>query len=183
MLFVDICNDFSFKQVNFNASTVSGNILDLVLTNFDSIKSVNVCECDFSSDHQVINFNITCKIVRIKAERRVVYNYKNADVDRIKSKLNEANLCELVNNSCNVNDAWSQWLQTVHDIIDDCVPKITLNDSHKVPWFDSEIRHLRKKKRTVWRKCQKDKKASSWKKFRCLRNKLGHLLKKSITNL
>ena len=177
-LFADLCTDFGFKQVNHNPSTLSGNILDLVLTNFESIDGVQIKDCDFSSDHFVLNFNISCEITHVKAERRTVYNFKNADFNEIKTKLVNADLYSVVSNSSSVNEAWTNWLQTVQNIIDECVPKIVLNDTHKVPWFDGEIRNLRNKKKTAWRRGKKGNKASSWLKFRKLRNKLGHLLKK-----
>ena len=177
-LLIELCTDFGFKQMNRNPSTLNGNILDLVLTNFESIDSVQIKDCEFNSDHFVLNFEISCKSIHVKAERRTVYNFKKADFNEIRAKLVSANLCSIVTNSNGVNEAWTNWLQAVQNIIEECVPKVVLNDSHKVPWFDAEIRNLRNKKKTAWRKGKRDNKASSWTKFRKLRNKLGHILKK-----
>ena len=60
------------------------------------------------------------------------------------------------------------------DIINKCVPKITIKDKSIPPWLDGEVRHLRNQKHAAWSAA---KRYSSWRKFKYLRNKLCKMLK------
>jgi hypothetical protein len=175
--FVELLDDFGLKQLNKHPSTVNGNILDLVLVNFDPVSEVHVKNCEFSSDHKVLDFVINLNTNRIRTKRQWVYNYKAMDIDTVRNKLNNADLCSIVNNSANINEIWDSWLETVTSIINECVPKVKLNNTHEVAWFDQEVRHMRNKKNTAWRRAKRLNKPKDWKKFRKLRNSLINMLK------
>ena len=176
--FVELIDDFGFKQLNSHPSTVHGNILDLVLVNFESLSEVCVKQCELTSDHKVLDFVIKCETIRVKIKRQWVYNYKAMDVNSVKSKLNDADLCSVINNASSVNDSWIQWSETVKAIIDEYVPKVQLNDTHEVAWFDKDVRHLRNKKATAWRKAKRLNRLQDWRKFRKIRNSFNILLKR-----
>jgi hypothetical protein len=166
--FVELIDDFGFKQLNNHPSTVHGNILDLVLVNFEPLSKVSVKQCELTSDHKVLEFVIKCDTCRVMTKRRWVYNYKAMDVNVVKNKLISADLCSVINEACSVNDSWTQWSETVKNIIEECIPKVQLNDTHEVAWFDKDVRHLRNKKSTAWRNAKRLNRPKYWRKFRRL---------------
>ena len=67
--------------------------------------------------------------------------------------------------------------------MDQFVPKVKLNDTHQVPWFDNALRHLRNIKTTAWRRAKSRNQPRYWQTFRQLRNKLNNLLKAKIQEI
>jgi len=93
----DFCNipdDFFLIQKNMHATRDSrnpgslGNILDLVLTNNDSlVEKVVVRPNVFDSDHHPLTFKLHPKMTTPDNVRRKVYCYKRADFHGLQNSL------------------------------------------------------------------------------------------------
>ena len=68
-----------------------------------------------------------------------------------------------------VDIAWLSWLQFYDDTVKACVPEITIRKSNLPPWFNSEVRRLKIKKKQAWTKATKFNRAHHWEKFRNVR--------------
>ena len=126
-MFLLFLTDFHFVQQNGIASTVHGNVLDLVLSNSPEIYSdVDKCDVDFTTDHAVLCLSIK----KTKPERskniRFVYDYKHADFSKIKSELQQCDLCNIVLESNDVNSTCAKWhgVTTRLSIINKHVPRV-----------------------------------------------------------
>ena len=88
--FVDSFNELGLKQIISEPTHLKGNILDVLLTNYDSaISNLSILEHDSvcKSDHFPIHFNICCNVKRKKPVKRQGYNFKRANWDRLNHDL------------------------------------------------------------------------------------------------
>jgi len=176
--FVKLVDDYSLDQINQVPSNRHGNMLDLVFTNACELYSkVLDMESDYPTDHTVLGFSINIKPSCKRSFKRTVYNFKKVNLETLHSQLHNAMLDNIVNNcNCDIDQAWNSWLEAVTQVVDKCVPKLVIRSSSAPPWFDREVRHLMKKKKTAWRKAKKGSNKSHWAKFRMVRNKLKSLI-------
>ena len=78
--FYDVVQDFSLQQHNFSVSHISGNTLDLVLSNFpEAMSDVSASTCLVESDHLLLDFLIHIKPAKKVKLPQYVYNFKKAD--------------------------------------------------------------------------------------------------------
>ena len=176
--FINVVESYCLEQLNHIPSTTHGNILDYVFTNVPEIISdVSRVDFDFMTDHAILNFKLCFKVASRKAKKRTIFNYKRANLNLMYTMFNNANLIDIVNNSCNIDEAWSNWCDTVLHVVDNCVPKSIISDNAPPPWFDKDVRHLINKKKTAWRQAKKKNGKRHWSKFKKLRNKLKRLLR------
>lgn len=174
--FLEVISTFSLVQLNNVPSTRHGNILDLILTNTPELfLDVGKLPCDFTSDHVVLYSELLLVKKPEVKQKRVVFNFKHADFNSVRSEMAAAPLTSIVNDCTDVEHAWKLWLETVTNVVESCVPKLTIRDCTAPPWVDAEVRHLQQLKRTAWRNAKRNNK---WAKFRRVRNKL-----KSVTRM
>ena len=138
-------------MLNKILSNVHGHILDFILTNNPYMSSdVSKCDIDFTSDHEVLLFDIH-QIQKKPVNKRYVFNYKRADHTSIKTQLCNSDLSAVISDCTDVNEAWCKWFTVVKVTITRNVPKVCVKDNHKAPWFDGEVKHLRNIKLTALR--------------------------------
>ena len=176
-LFCDLVNAHFLLQVNTVPLNKHGNILDLVVTNTDNlITGPNEYPAEFDTDHSILEFILNIDTTVNRDISRTAYNFKRINPTFLTNLINDTNLCDNVN-ACNIDDAWATWNSLVMDIINKCVPKITIKDKSVPPWLDGEVRHLRNQKHAAWSAAKRYDRHSSWRKFKYLQNKLCKMLK------
>ena len=74
------------------------------------ISPISKFPCRFPADHAVLNISLFMSKPRDKIKERFVYNYKQAQWDVLRSKIEDADLCAVICNTTNVNEAWGKWL-------------------------------------------------------------------------
>ena len=110
-LFRNTMSEFGHTQINDVISNSAGNILDLVFTNItEMISPSSEFPCIFPTEHAVLNFSLFMSKSRNKIKERLVYNYKHAQWDVLRSKIADADLCAVIGNTTDVNEAWGVWL-------------------------------------------------------------------------
>ena len=124
----------------------------------------------------MLEFSIHKISANCKGPKRYVFNYKRANYDLIKTKIQESNLSGLIQESIDVNVAWSKWHSTIMDIMNKCIPKVCVKELQSAPWFDNEVKHSRNLKLTALRKAKRTNVSSDWRKYKTLRNKHNILL-------
>ena len=93
--FCNILDDHFLMQMNSHvtrmssSSSITGNILDLVFTNFESlVEDVVVFPHAFESDHFPVTFTLRRKFNRQKNVKRMVYSYtEKADLEGLRETL------------------------------------------------------------------------------------------------
>ena len=101
---------------------------------------------------------------------------KNANFNEIRSELSSTDFSS-VYNAPNVDSSWKKNFTDIFmSIINKHISKIKIKDCRAPAWIDSEIRHLRNKKESSWRRAKKSDFPQTWESFRKLRNRLNTLI-------
>ena len=86
-LFRNTILEFGHTQINDVISNSAGNILDFVFPNITGkISPISEFPCIFPTDHDVLNFSLCMSKPQNKIKRRLVYNYKHAQLDVLRRK-------------------------------------------------------------------------------------------------
>ena len=113
MAFLEILNDhFFLAQLNF-VPTRRDRVLDLVITNVpDRVRVREVLspkESDVFTDHGTLSFEFHASTKPTHKLKRTVYDYRNGDFDRLRGALEALNLCNLIQDSDDINVDWTYW--------------------------------------------------------------------------
>ncbi|KAI8499866.1 hypothetical protein Bbelb_221830 [Branchiostoma belcheri] len=167
----------------FHLSICHGNLLDLVFSNFpESLSAINEVPTVFDTDHAILEFMIKCKSQPKRGISRKVFNFKAADWEGLRSDQSLSDLEEEMGKHSDIDSAWQTWRSTVQAAMVKYIPSRQLKNSSTPPWVDSEVRHVRHKKYTAWKKAKRTDKPVHWAKFRKLRNKLKNILSSKYRN-
>lgn len=86
-----LMEDNFFRQFIKGPTHIAGNKLELLLCNLSEVirhvSTTTPSQKDFPSDHYLVDFFIRLKFKRSKRVRRKTYNYKRADFDDLRSRL------------------------------------------------------------------------------------------------
>ena len=146
--FVESFIDLGLQQCVLPPTHCKGKTLDLLLTN--SVSNINdllVGERDSvcKSDHFPINFKINIKVNRKKPAKRVCYNYKNVNWERLNHELQHTDWDGLLN--CTEPEiGWKKFKDKLFDVTDKYVKKCSVKTDGQDPWFDSDCYDAWRKK-------------------------------------
>ena len=148
--FVESFVDLGLQQCVLTPTHCKGKTLDLLLTNsVSNINDLMVGERDSAckSDHFPINFKINVKVNRKKPVRRMCYNFKNVNWERLNHELRHTDWDALLNGT-EPEIGWEKFKDKLFNVTDKFVKKCSVKTDGQDPWFDSECYDAwRKKKR------------------------------------
>jgi hypothetical protein len=178
--FCELISDFGLTQLVSAPTHKKGNILDLILTDTPEIFSdVKVLPFMFDSDHFPIVARINLRLSRSSGSRRSVLDYKNADYNGLSEYLgNRVGInSDFTRKHANtdVEDKWGDWVSILNEGINSFIPKRLVSDTHRPKWIDADVKHLSNRVKSARRKANRNNRASSWSKFKTLRNQLRNL--------
>ena len=88
-------------------------MLDLVITNVpDRVRVREVLspkESDVFTDHGTLSLEFHASTKATHKLKRTVYDYRNGDFDRLRGALEALNLCNLIQDSDDINVDWTYW--------------------------------------------------------------------------
>ncbi|MCP4459354.1 MAG: hypothetical protein GY816_15235, partial [Cytophagales bacterium] len=138
--FVNSFVDLGLVQCINQPTHQKGNILDILLTNSEaSITDLRVLDKDSvcRSDHFPISFEIKIKVCKKKPIKRVCYNFKTANWDKLNHDLCHTNWDAMLN--CNEPEiGWKKFKARLFSLADKHIKKATIKTDGQDPWFDSE---------------------------------------------
>ena len=171
-LFLDFIEHFGLVQLNSVVSNKFNHILDLIICNFpEQFSQISKHEAEFNTDHVILYFSIKTRLSYAhKESQKSVYNYKLANFHELQDALDVVDFDKIITESADIHSAWSNWLNTVNNLVERHVPKVRIRDKEFPEWFDKEVLHLRKIKNTAWRRARKKNTPTAWAKFKKLRN-------------
>jgi hypothetical protein len=187
--FKELLSGYGLKQLNKNPSRAQNeNILDLVLTNFpDKVSKIYSNIFHYSSDHYLLHFDVSTRIEIINSPPRTVYNFKRADFAQLKHDITDTNLVDKVRNEVNIDNKLTAWVQSLTDLINRHIPRLTLKKQHTAPWIDHEVVKAVRKKNSTLKQAKKHDTQHLWHKFNRKRNRLKNLItfkhKQYLTNI
>ena len=159
------------------------SLLDLVITNVPQlVLSTETLPPLGSSDHLCVFCELDLSVhqkVNNSTTRRRIWRYDRVDFEDLNSILVNADWDQALQTE-DVNDAFSMWTSKFFGIVAQHIPsKIVKKIKPKNPYVTPEIETAIKAKRSALRKLRKDTTAETQDKFKQLRNRVTHLLRKS----
>ena len=139
--FLEMFNDLGLVQCIEEPTHRHGNILDVLLTNApQSLSNVHVGDEDSvcASDHFPITFNIKANVRRKQSAKREIYNFKKADWTKLNLEFSTLPWHSLLANA-DAEICWQNFKSIFESTCDKHIPKLTINDGFKPPWFDSDV--------------------------------------------
>ena len=180
--FVDSFVDLGLVQCINEPTQVSGNTLDILLTNCEPcIDNLRILDKDSicKSDHFPINFNVKIKVTKRKPCKRRCYNFKKADWDRLNRDLCQTNWNSLLN-SWEPEIGWMIFKRKLFELADKPIPKATIKSDYQPPWFDSECFDSCRNKERLRKKYKNSKKDADGIKFSLARKQFKKLVSQKM---
>ncbi len=120
-------------------------------------------------------------------ESRTIFDYNSADWKNLykelsanftqsSSLLGSSSNCSSNSKNVDIDVAWQKWNESFINTVSRHIPTKVVKRRGSPPWFDSEIRHLFKRKETARRKAKKSSRPNHWENFRNLRRSLKSLV-------
>ena len=152
--FIEALHDHFLTQIN-NTPTRGSNILDLVVTSAPEHTKVTEVLSPYKAgaftDHCVVLFEHNYFVNASSHPRKSVYDYANGDFEGLREALSAINLSSIVGHN-NIDDDWRCWKDLFLAFVKDLVPSKRLKGRNPVPWIESNILNLIKKKNSVRQK-------------------------------
>ena len=149
----------------------TSSILDQVLTNSPFfIKGIKVTPPISTNDHCTVGITLNFKIKKDPAYKRTIWDYKNANFDVFRRKLQETNFdnCFDSNDIDVVCTNWTNlFLQVAMESVPNKVVTIRPNDS---PWYTNELRKMKRKMQKLFYKYKGSKLQNDWNNYSKARN-------------
>ena len=174
-----ILNFFSLSQL-INQPTRLDAVLDLVISNRpENISNIKIGDGLGSSDHNIITFDLQCKITRPCQPSKQIYDYQNANWDNFRLELSHVSWDTILNDDVSIDCVWNNWKRVFFKAVHNNIQTRAIKSKRNVPWITSEIRKLFHKRKRLWKKAKSTQLESDWNKYKVLRNKVKSELGKS----
>ncbi|CAB4037892.1 Hypothetical predicted protein [Paramuricea clavata] len=113
--------------------------------------------------------------------KRTVFNYRRADFDGLRAHLQSLNLKEKISDHGDINKDWSEWKDSFLAAVKQFVPTANLKGRKSLPWMNSKILHLIKKKNSLRMKIKRSSSPSDYLRdqFKSLRSTIKRMLRDS----
>ena len=167
--FKKILNRLNLENVVFEAThftTETGTCIDLCITNRKKlVNSVDVLT-PVCSTHAPVLAEISFKTFKQHSFKRQIRNYNAADIEGLADELNITNWDDLVFNSDNINDVYSNFLKILDDAVKKYIPTktITVRPNDK-PFMNNKIRNKIRQRNRIHYKAKTTNNPNHWKKI------------------
>ena len=182
--YVDSFNQLGLKQCILVPTHIKGNLLDILLTNYESaISSLSVQDHDSicKSDHFPIQFNIRCNVKRKKSTKRQCYNFKRANWDDLNADLLRVNW-DMMFGHRDIDQCWNLTKYVLFGLVNKHIPKVTVKSDFQPPWFDSDCFVACREKERLRAKFKRSKSDSDGLKFANARRKFKKLMSEKMND-
>ncbi|CAB3985999.1 Hypothetical predicted protein [Paramuricea clavata] len=145
--FCDVLDDYFMSQLCL-VPTRESNILDLLFTNQPEHITLTAvhppAELGMNSDHNIIHFQISTSSNIVLPNKRLIYDYRQANFDGLRKKLNDMELCTLLTNNgtkCSIDGDWFTWKKAMFSAMNAFIPTKHVDPHRTPPWITSTILH------------------------------------------
>ena len=116
-------------------------------------------ESDVFTDHGTVSFEFHASTKATHKIKRTVYDYRNGDFDGLRGALEALNLCNLIQDSDDINLDWTYWKEAFMSAVSDFIPTKKIKGKNTPLWITSEIIHALRKKEAARSKLMRNEKA------------------------
>ena len=174
--------DFFHLTQHQQEPTRLGRLLDLYCTNKPAIVQ-NMYTAAGISDHDIPIADCNVKPSLNKKVPRKIYNYKKADWENIKQKsstFREQFLKEYMDRAVEHN--WKKFKKHINTVMDKFIPSKTTSTRHNLPWINTKLKRMIKKKQRLYNKAKKSKKNKEWENYNTHKKETGKALRSARWN-
>ena len=181
--FMNACIDNNFSQyVNFSTCTRPPyNVLDLVLSNNDSILNVENLGPLSNSDHVMLLIDTDYE-TNYDIDDAIKKDWKNADFESLNSKLENVNWNNVLS-SDNMNEKWKSFVEKLRDIVDENVPNKRVKSESKLAWKNQFITKLQRKKSRLYKRWKQTGSESDFQNYKEVEKEVKKVIKKAKRRL
>ena len=179
---INLFDDLGLSQLIHEATHKGGKILEVLLCDSpDFIRNlkVEIPGTFVSSDHSPISFSINAFARKVKAAKHSIYNFKKANWAQLNNDLSRVDWLHLLGSN-EVEMGWNIFKNKFLAICDKRIPKIKISESFHLPWFDSDVFRLNKKKELCRKQFKQTNDQRHYKKYSSLRKQLKSLIKSKM---
>jgi hypothetical protein len=132
------------------------------------------------SAHAPVLAEIAFKTFKQHSFKRQIRNYNTADIEGLADELNITNWDDIVFNSDNINDVYSNFPKILDDAVKKYLPTktITVRPNDK-PFMNNKIRNKIRQRNIIHYKAKTTNNPDHWKTFREIRNEVIDLVRKA----
>ena len=178
--FIDKITDVGLYQAN-DKPTRGDNILDLFLTNRPNLLT-RCTTIPALGDHDIVLTDSKTKATRVKPVARKVSIWKKADFDTIKKSTVTFSEDNTTHPELTVNELWQRIQDHLTNMMNIHVPaKITSTKNH-LPWINSKLKKISRRKYRAWRKAKTTNNAEDWARFKNIKNEARRTYRQSYQN-
>ena len=175
--FVEIRESLGLTEI-VEEPTREGNTLYLILvTSPDRCQRVDVIPG--ISDHDAVCVTYEAKVSRNKKKPGNMYLFKHADVNSVKKDItkyhNEQFKLDL--EADDTNSTWEKFKELLYNIMRKHIPQRTIRHNNKLPWVNTTIRRLTRRRKRTRAKAKKTMKNADWKRYHQLTKDLKKQLR------
>ena len=133
------------------------------------------------TDHSPILFELTAACSPSQKVNRFVFDYQRANFECLRAHLQSHNLGAKISDNGDVNYDWMNWKNAFLAEVAEFVPVVNTKGRKFLPWMNSTILHLIKKKNTLRTRIKRSRSPSNYVKvkYKNLRTKIKHMLRDS----
>ena len=118
----DILNFFSLSQL-INQPTRLDAVLDLAISNRpENISNIKIGDGLGSSDHNIITFDLQCKITRPCQPSKQIYDYQNANWDNFRLELSHVSWDTILDDDVSIDCVWNNWKRVFFKAVHNNIP-------------------------------------------------------------
>jgi hypothetical protein len=145
------CLEDCFMTQHVVAPTRGKNILDLVITNEpDMVDHVDIYGGVTGSDHSLLSWTVNVNVEK-DMKNQLVFNYKQADYQKIHKELIDINWVEQLSGTA--EESWNYLKSKMHELINKYIPRRKrLVKKNKPIWMTSKAFKLVRKKYRLHKK-------------------------------
>ena len=162
------------------STTGQHNLLDLVLTNRPHLIS-KVCVVDNlpSTDHDAILFLLNITVSVESPCKRVLYNYKRADMSVFLETLSHVPW-HIIESVSDFEESWQLFKDLFFSVLDISIPRLKWKKSKLKHWFSQETIHSVRRKRRLYLRIKSlpNPSPSLLSKYRTLSNKVRSMTRR-----
>ena len=148
---VDAIEECNMTQLIDFPTQVSGNILDLVITNIpERISELFQGDRLAGSDHMAIHVTVNLAVQK-RLVKRTLLNWHKADVTGIEEHLTSLDWGSLFRD-CTAEEKWAVFRDSLLAAVNKFVPEKPASPPGRPPWMSREIAAALKRKQNIWRR-------------------------------
>ena len=129
-----------------------------------------------SSDHLGVQLAIKRNIAHNRpSNQRTIWRYKYADYEKATELLEHVDWSDVL--SSDMDTAAQMWEECFLNIMEQCIPKITISSHSNLPWLSNDLKKIFRARNAAFKQAKRTGLPNHLKKYKYLRNKATSMLR------